>query len=61
MREGNGFFTISVPVALLHYAVLEIGTRLTASGLVSKRDDVFFLELSDARARWPAAGIDGRW
>ncbi|MGH3836540.1 MAG: PEP/pyruvate-binding domain-containing protein [Pseudonocardiaceae bacterium] len=56
VREGNGFFTVSVPVALLRYAVLEIGARLAARGLVSRRDDVFFLELGDARAALAGAG-----
>ncbi|MGH3936223.1 MAG: PEP/pyruvate-binding domain-containing protein [Pseudonocardiaceae bacterium] len=50
VREANEFFTISVPVALLRYAVLEIGARLATRGLLGRRDDVFFLELGDARA-----------
>jgi phosphohistidine swiveling domain-containing protein len=56
VREGNGFFTVSVPVALLRYAVFEIGARLATRGLVSRRDDVFFLELGDARAALAGAG-----
>ena len=56
VRESNGFFTISVPVALLRYAVLEIGARLAARSLVSRCDDVFFLELSDARAALADSG-----
>ncbi len=56
IREGNELFTVSVPVALLRYAVLEIGARLADRGLLSRRDDVFFLELGDARAALAGGG-----
>ncbi len=56
LREGNEFFTVSVPVALLRYAVLEIGARLATRGVLSRRDDVFFLELGEARAALAEGG-----
>ncbi|MGQ0716625.1 MAG: PEP-utilizing enzyme [Pseudonocardiales bacterium] len=56
LREGNEFFTVSVPVALLRYAALEIGARLAARGLLYRRDDVFFIEFSDARAALAGGG-----
>ncbi len=42
-REDNEFYTISVPLALLRFAVLEAGNRLAATGVIDARDDVFFL------------------
>ncbi|HEV8650500.1 MAG TPA: PEP/pyruvate-binding domain-containing protein [Actinomycetes bacterium] len=50
VREDNEFFTLSVPIALLRYPVLEIGRRLAARGQLDRRDDVFFLTLEEARA-----------
>jgi len=49
VREDNEFFTLSVPLALLRYPVLEIGRRLAARGQLDRRDDVFFLTLDQAR------------
>lgn len=55
-REENEFYTVSAPLALLRYAVLELGRRLAANGSIADASDVFFLEMSEARAalRTPA-------
>jgi len=50
VREDNEFFTVSAPLALLRYRVLEIGRRLAASGQLGRRDDAFFLTVEEARA-----------
>jgi pyruvate,water dikinase len=50
IREDNEFYTVSAPMALTRYAVLEMGLRLADRGQIVKRDDVFFLELAEARA-----------
>jgi pyruvate,water dikinase len=50
VREDNEFFTVSVPLALLRYRLLEIGRRLAARGQLGRRDDVFFLTADEARA-----------
>jgi rifampicin phosphotransferase len=50
VREDNEFFTMSVPIALLRYPLLEIGRRLAARGQLKRRDDVFFLTLDEAQA-----------
>jgi pyruvate,water dikinase len=50
VREDSAFYTVGVLLALLRYAVLEIGCRLTERGWIEQRDDVFFLELPEARA-----------
>ena len=50
VREDNEFFTVSVPLALLRYRVLEIGRRLAARGQLDRRDDAFFLTVEEARA-----------
>jgi phosphohistidine swiveling domain-containing protein len=50
VREDNEFFTVSAPLAILRYPVLEIGRRLAARGQLDRRDDVFFLTLEEALA-----------
>jgi phosphohistidine swiveling domain-containing protein len=50
VREDNEFFTVSVPVALLRYRLLELGRRLLAREQFVRSDDVFFLTLDEARA-----------
>lgn len=50
IREDNQFYAVSAPMALLRYAVLELGRRLAGRGQVAHHDDVFFLELEEARA-----------
>jgi pyruvate,water dikinase len=49
-HEDNEFYTISAPTALIRYAVLEMGRRLAARGVVEAMDDVFFLEIDEALA-----------
>jgi rifampicin phosphotransferase len=50
VREDNEFFTVSVPIALLRYRLLELGRRLVARGQFVQPDDVFFLTLDEVRA-----------
>jgi pyruvate,water dikinase len=50
VREDNEFYTLSAPLALLRYAVLELGRRLADWGSIRRLDDVFFLEIAEARA-----------
>ena len=47
-REDSEFHTASAPLALVRYAVLELGRRLADRGLIAQRDDVFFLERKEA-------------
>ena len=50
VREDNEFFCFSSPLALMRYAVLEVGRRLVDRGVIDNRDDVLYLELDEARA-----------
>ncbi len=50
LREDNQFYAVSAPIALMRYTALELGHRLAARAQIAQRDDVFFLELEDARA-----------
>lgn len=50
LREDNQFYAVSAPMALMRYAVLEMGRRLAHRGQIGQRDDVFFFELEEARA-----------
>jgi pyruvate,water dikinase len=50
VREDNEFYTISAPFALVRYMLLELGRRLASRGQIADRDDVFFLELEEARS-----------
>ncbi len=50
IREDNEFFTISVPMALQRYCALEIGRRMAEKGIIQQVDDIFFLEIDEARA-----------
>jgi pyruvate,water dikinase len=49
IRDEKVFYAVSV-WALLRYAVLEVGRRLVDRGAVNRADDVFFLELAEARS-----------
>lgn len=49
IREDNQFYTVSSPMALLRYAALELGHRLAVRKQIERRDEVFFLELEEAR------------
>ncbi|MEX0783445.1 MAG: PEP-utilizing enzyme [Dehalococcoidia bacterium] len=43
-REDNELYTVSAPLALLRYTVVEYGRRLHQAGLIDSPEDVFFLE-----------------
>ena len=49
VREEHGFYDTGMPLALLRYAVLEMGRRLVERRQISAPGDVFFLELDEAR------------
>jgi pyruvate,water dikinase len=50
VREDNEFFTVSAPLAVLRFPLLEIGRRLAARGQLERPGHVFFLTLEEARA-----------
>ena len=50
VREDNVFFTLNVPYVLIRYTLLELGSRLVARKSIERRDDIFFLELHEARS-----------
>lgn len=50
VREDNEFFTISAPIALMRYCLLELGRRLADRNVIAQRDDIRFLELEQARS-----------
>ena len=50
VREDNEFFTVSAPLALIRYAVLELGRRLAQRGIIEQTSEVFFLEVEEARS-----------
>lgn len=50
VREDNEFFTFSRPFAQFRYAVLELGVRLAARGVIAERDNIMFLHLDEALA-----------
>jgi phosphohistidine swiveling domain-containing protein len=47
-REQNVFYTLSVPLALIRYALLELGNRLTLRRQLERPADVFMLEMDEA-------------
>jgi pyruvate,water dikinase len=49
VREDNEFFTLSSPLALVRYAVLEMGRRMVANSQIDERDDAFFLEFEELK------------
>lgn len=55
-QEDNVFFTQGAPTAIGRYAILELGNRLVDKGVIEKRDDVFFLEIDEARAAFKQGG-----
>ena len=50
VREDNEFYTLSAPYALIRYALLELGFRLAERDVIRQGDDVFYLELEEARS-----------
>jgi rifampicin phosphotransferase len=55
-QEDNVFFTQGVPLALCRYALLEMGNRLAQRQVIERRDDIFFLELEEARSAFQKGG-----
>ncbi|KJS11665.1 MAG: hypothetical protein VR67_13015 [Peptococcaceae bacterium BRH_c8a] len=49
LREEHGFYDTSMPLALLRYTALELGRRLVEHKQITKQNDVFLLELDEAR------------
>jgi rifampicin phosphotransferase len=50
VREDSEFYTVSAPLGLLRYAVLELGRRLADRGQTAAVDDVFMLAMPEARS-----------
>lgn len=50
MREGDEFYLVSAPLALLRYAALELGRRLVERGQLGRREQVFLLEVDEVAA-----------
>jgi rifampicin phosphotransferase len=48
VREDNEFFTVSAPLALIRYRLLEVGRRLCDRAQFSSADDIFFLTWEEA-------------
>lgn len=59
LREEHAFYDSSTPIALMRYAALELGSRLAGRRQIEQRDDIFFLELDEARAAL-RDGVDRR-
>jgi len=55
-QEDNVFFTQGAPTAIGRYAILELGDRLVNKQVIEKRDDVFFLEIDEARSAFNQGG-----
>lgn len=49
IREDSEFFTVSLPLGVARFAVLEVGDRLANRGQVGNREDVFYLEYPETR------------
>ncbi len=49
IREDRELFTFSVPLALIRFASLELGRRLEERGAIDRLEDVFFMEVGEAR------------
>jgi rifampicin phosphotransferase len=50
VREEHGFCDTMMPLALVRHAALELGRRLALDARIARREDVFHLELDEARA-----------
>ncbi|HEY3603437.1 MAG TPA: PEP-utilizing enzyme [Sporichthyaceae bacterium] len=49
VREDNEVWTQTVPLGLARIALLAVGDRLVSTGVLDERDDVFLLQLDEAR------------
>ena len=56
VREDSEFYCVSAPLALLRYALLRIGDRLVDLDVIEQRDDIFFLEINEARSAFSDGG-----
>jgi pyruvate,water dikinase len=56
VREDNVFYTLNMGDGLMRLALLELGRRLVQRSLIARYDDVFFLELKEARNALRAGG-----
>ena len=56
VREDNEFFTMSAPLAVMRYSILEMGRRLAERGLIDRPGDVMHLELEEARSALSEGG-----
>ena len=59
MREDREFFTLSSPIALVRYAVLEMGRRMAANSHIGEPDDALFLEFEEFKEAF-RPGLDHR-
>ena len=59
MREDREFFTLSSPIALVRYAVLEMGRRMAANSHIGEPDDALFLEFEEFKEAF-RHGLDHR-
>lgn len=55
-QEDDVFFTQGVPVALARYALLELGARLVRRKVIEEQEDIFFLEIEEARKAFQQGG-----
>ncbi|WP_235288509.1 PEP/pyruvate-binding domain-containing protein [Paenibacillus tarimensis] len=60
LREENGYYTVGAPLALMRFALLEAGRRLSARNQVEKASDVFFLEMEEILQALGHSGMDCR-
>jgi rifampicin phosphotransferase len=56
VHEENEFYTLSVPLALARYSLLEFGRRLVSRDVIAERDDVFFFEIDEVLAAFAQGG-----
>jgi len=50
IREDHEYYLSNAPFALLRYALLEVGKRMTERGQLGHAEDIMFLELEEAQA-----------
>jgi pyruvate,water dikinase len=57
IREENEFYTVSVPLAVARFVVLEAARRLEAQGALSSLGEVFFLTREELTVALRAGGV----
>ncbi len=50
LREEHGFYDLSVPLALIRMAMLEVGSRFVQRGFLIEKEDVFYLERDELQS-----------